>query len=273
MNAWQLLKQLRHKLKAAEWPDTGSKYFPPESVLITTAPLDQVLGKARPPICLIRTLGGEPDPEHGQEYSLFERRVEVVLAAVVPGDRTGEKSLIGGNWLEAKSSPNAGLLELEEGLYSTQASLGEDDGVKIKLHGASASLGEQVSEDSKHISFAGYEFAAKLGVGREYPGVRNLAATALTASGQVSLSWVNPSSRFDLKRIMVRYLSGTVAPTATTGTEVTLANKLDTSVTVTGLTASTLYQFGVFAVYDDRNQTPTEDQEFSAAKTASATTN
>lgn len=80
----------------------------------------------------------------------------------------------------------------------------------------------------------------------------------------VTLSWTNPSGRFDLHRIIMRRAAGSTAPaTVTDGTGVTLGSDLATSVADTGLAAGT-YSYSAFAGYDEINSPPSSSAKFSA---------
>lgn len=96
------------------------------------------------------------------------------------------------------------------------------------------------------------------------PGpVTNLTA-GTPAANTVPLSWTNPVDS-DLAAIVVRYAAGSTPPaTVSSGTGVTVSPATATSVTVSGLSASTGYAFAVFA-RDSSNNTST-------AATTTATT-
>lgn len=78
------------------------------------------------------------------------------------------------------------------------------------------------------------------------PGpVTGLATGAITTTS-IALSWTNPTDA-DLASVIVRRAVGATPPaTAAAGTAVTLANPTATTVTDTGLTATTGYAYAVF---------------------------
>ena len=76
--------------------------------------------------------------------------------------------------------------------------------------------------------------------------VTDAAATALTSTS-LKVTWTNPAND-QLKKIIVRRATGTTAPpTASSGTNVTLAAAITQEVTNTGLSPNTTYSYAVFA--------------------------
>ena len=78
----------------------------------------------------------------------------------------------------------------------------------------------------------------------------------------MSLTWANPPSRYDLRRVRLRRAAGSTPPASiSAGSEVTLAADLSTSV-VDAVAAGT-YSYTLFGCYDETNSPPSADQRFS----------
>lgn len=269
MNTWQLCNEIRSVVRAKTWTGTTSSVFGNGSVLVTDIPDESVLARLRFPACFFRVLDMAVDPEHGQQPDLVRQRIGARIFVSHQGDPTGEGLVIGGHWSESENqSDGRGILEVEEELFNALELLGRDDGIDIQLMSSGASQG--VVLDGRPIEFRDYMFESWLTTSRDYPPAREISATELT-NGNVSLSWVNPATgRFDFKRMMLRRISGSTAPTSSTGTELTLDSSTSTSHTDTD-PGGGAFSYSVFAVYDDRQSTPTIDREFSDALSTTIT--
>jgi PKD domain/Fibronectin type III domain len=78
------------------------------------------------------------------------------------------------------------------------------------------------------------------------PGPVTALAATVVSDTSIKLNWANPADA-DFTGVTIRRLTGTIAPTVTTGTLVTDTAKATTSYTDTGLTAGTQYSYAAFA--------------------------
>ncbi len=269
MNTWQLLREIKNVLNDQLWTGGSNQVFGADSAIVTGGPEDQAGAAVRFPAALIRPLDASVDPNHGQQPDFIRQRIGIRILQAIAGDVLGEFPLIGGFWTTAGAidSDGRGLLEIEEELYNALKLLSADDGVEIQLMAAGATQAV-MNESLGYLSYRDYEFEAWVTASRDYPPGREFAAGGLT-SGVVSMTWSNPSTtRYDFRRMMLRRIAGSSAPTATTGTELVLSS--DTAVAHTDSPGSGTFTYGIFAVYDDRADPPATDREFSAVDSATA---
>ncbi len=229
MNTWQLLREIKSVLNGQVWTGGSNQVFGTDSAIVTVAPETEAGAAVRFPAALIMPLDATVDPDHGQQQDFIRQRIGIRILNSVPGDVMGEFPLIGGFWTTAASSDSdgRGLLEIEEELYNALDLLSADDGVEIQLMGTGAT--QAVLLDIGYVAYRDYEFEGWVTTSRDYPPGREFIVSSLT-TGSVSLNWINPSvTRYDFRRMMLRRLSGSSAPTATTGTEVVLASDTSTS--------------------------------------------
>lgn len=262
MNTWQLCNEIKRVLNSQIWTGTtASQVFGSSSAIVTVGPDIEVGTAFRLPTALIRPLDAAVDPENNQQPDLLRQRIGLRLLNSVAGDPLGEAVLIGGFWVSGDTETDGrGLLEIEEEVFNAIKLLSEDSGIKIQLM-ASGAAGAQLIEELGVVAFRDYEFEAWVEQARHYPPATEFLAVATTAS--VSLTWVNPfTSRYDFRRMMLRRVAGSAPPGAATGTELTLASDTATSFTDT-TSGSGVFSYAIFAVYDDRQDPPATDREFS----------
>lgn len=263
MNAWQAARQLRSLLLAAAWPDgTAGGVF--GDVLVTQDEFSAVSQAFRSPMALIRVGQGTADR---QQPKLIRQQIEVALVVALPGGAGAQASLLGGPRTGGQgASSGRGLLEVEEQLLRVAGKLGGANGVRLQLVGSGA--GEPV-QDPRHgwLVARGFVFEAWLSSERSYPAPVNLVATAVGASsGQVTLTWRNPPSRFDLLSVILRRASGSTAPaSATDGTGVTLSGPL--AISVTDTPGAGTWSYALFAAYDEVSATPATADRYSSSIT------
>lgn len=246
MNLWQFCKQLQTLLRAAKWDDDATPVFRDTSVIVTTGPVQDVAFLQVSPLCFIVPGDAQADPEHRDEPGLHQQRIVVSIAVVIPGDRLGEKPLLGGNRVGgANSSKNRGLFEIEERVHQEVGLLAASSGVRIVFSSAGAGAGTALP-DSYVVQRELY-FTAWLSTARSFPPV--VALTGTVGGANVTLAWRAPPSRFDLLRYVVRRASGSTPPaTPTSGTNIALASDLDTS--VVNAPGSGTWSYSIFAAYD-----------------------
>ncbi len=265
MNGWQVAKQLRHLLRAATWSDSPSnKVF--GQVLVSQGPNDRAVGQLRFPFALVIPLDASADEE---EPTLEEHTFEVRLVNRVANDPWGESVLIGGPRSSQGSSAGRGLMELEEELLSTIASLDRTNGIRLRLDYRSA-IEAQISEDLGYVALRGYRFKALLTTSRSYEGPSRLTAASLGA-GNVKLSWTNPPSRYDTLGLVLRRASGATAPaTPTDGTGITVPAG---AVEVTDTTASGGVSYSLWTTYNETGGTTAERYSDAAASATTSNVN
>ncbi len=271
MNTWQLCNEIRNVLRDLVWTGSSNAVFGNESVVVTVAPEGEAGAALRYPAVLIRPLDAAPDPEHSQLPDLIRQRLGLRILVAVAGDALGEVPLIGGFWnagtAGAIQTDGRGLLELEEELYNAIEYLSSDDGIEVQFMAAGASQAVLL-EDLGYVVYRDYEFEAWVTASRDYPPARELLGTGSTSG--VALTWVNPpTGRYDFRRMRLRRLSGSVPPTSSTGTALTLSS--DTATSHTDTPGSGTFSYALFAAYDDRQDPPATDREFSEAVSTTET--
>lgn len=261
MNLWQFCRQFKKVGTEAEWTD-GSAERVFGSVIVTPIPTEQSFDNLSFPVLLLTPLTGNSDPLHGEEPSLIEYDFEATIIQAVAGDDIGEPTLLGANRTELGSSRGRGLLELEEELFRAANLLNNIDGIRVVSTKQSAT-GANLVADLGYVAWKDYTFKVLLRDFRFYHSARNLAANVNT-DATVSLEWnLPPTDRYDLHQMVLRRATGSTPPAEPTdGTGVTLGSDLATSV-VDGPLASDTYSYSLFAGYDEKNETPSENERFS----------
>ena len=265
MNSWQIAKQLRFLLRAATWDDSpNNKAF--GQVLVSNGPDDRAVGQLRFPFALV--IPGDITAD--DETPTLERaRFEVRLVARVANDPWGESVLIGGPRSSQGSSQGRGIMELEEVLLETVASLNRTDGIRIRVDYKSATQA-QVSTDLGYVGMRSYTLEALLTVARSYEAPSRFSASAV-GSGVVNLSWTLPPDRYDTLGLVLRRASGSTAPaTPTAGSGVTVGAD-DTSVTDTG--APGIVSYALWRTYDETGGSTVERYSGTAASVTASNAN
>lgn len=265
LNTWQLCNEIRNVLRDVLWAGSSNAVFGSEAVVVTVGPDVDVGMAIRFPAALIRPLDAAVDPEHSQQPNLIRQRIGLRLMTAVAGDALGEAPLIGGYWRSGDTqSDGRGLLEIEEVIYDLIRLLSADAGVEIQFMAAGASQAVLL-EDLGYVAFRDYEFEAWVTASRDYPPATEFSSTVLT-SGDVSITWVNPATgRYDFRRMVLRRAIGTVPPTSSGGVAIALSS--DTATSHIDTPGAGTFTYAVFAAYDDRQDPPATDREFSDAAT------
>lgn len=242
MNARQFLRQMKTLLLAEEWGSSGNVVFPSGSVLVSAAPNEIAMKVLRPPWCLLRCgsfRADANDPTYG------EQDFEAIVATSVPGDALGEAALLGAN-RQTDKSEGAGLLRIEEKVYSVLSRLSESSGIIVTLAASGAVQASQLAGNA-YETVRGYRFSGWIGTAPSFPAPTQFEATV---SGTVSLSWVVPPSRYDRDKVTLRRIAGSTPVTSpTAGTGVTLSGDLATS--VVDSPGSGTWSYSLFGEYDD----------------------
>ena len=247
MNIWQTVRQVKYLLQQATWPDATTTVFATESVRVVAALAPARLSEMRPPIALVRPLGGSADPEADQ-MDLFQQDIGISLFCGCGGDQVGENAVIGLYQSDLNDPEGRGLLEVEEELLAAVEHLNDLDGIRVEWM-ASGFVNADEIETLPHLVSREYLFSALVSRAKYYHPVRDFTATA--ASGSVcTLAWTLPATRFDTRRVLVVRKSGATAPTSITdGTELTLSGDLVSS--HTDSCGSGTFSYGVWMVYDE----------------------
>lgn len=258
---WQTVRALRHILATERWPDGSAAEVLGSGATFITAAIDKA--PDRIPFALLN-LGQQTADD--DDPGLLSQDFTLVLAVGVHGHDLGEHNLIGGPSSEVDRwgfSTNRGLLEVERVLLSAVQRLNGADGAPIEVRYGSAAAPVEMDRD-RTVVVRTYTLTALCTREDEFPAPRNMVATG--GSGQIALTWDLPPSRFDLKRIKLRYASGATAPaTHSAGTPATLSSALAVSKTITGLSAGS-YSLALFGEYEDTNA---ENLRYSEQETGS----
>lgn len=248
MNGWQLMRQIKDTLEAVTWDDDSTLVL--QEVAVTSG--DGAFGRLaalRTPFALVRPAGWTAD---GEQENLRRQQVEVIVVTAVMGDERGERALIGGPRSAGQNaSQGRGVLEIEERVDLALDTLRGEQGVRVYARSASAAA-TQLVEGLGWVAARSLRLDAEVGVARDYP-----AAYAFIATGQVQLTWRNPGSRYDLRRVVLRRALGNTAPASPdAGTGVTLSGDLATS--VSDAPSPGTYSYALFVAYDETGSSTDE---------------
>lgn len=267
MNAWQSAHQLKFLLEAARWPDSPQgKVF--GAVRVSRVDDERILnGDLRLPLVVIDPGAEIPDAEEGL---LEELSFDLNVVQAMQGQDAGVAALMGGPRSGgAGTSLGRGILELEEPLKQAVARLTGADGLRAVCRYSGAASSVEIS--GAYYIARRYQVTTFGHAVRHYEAPRYLKATG--GSGQVSLVWTLPPSRWDYQGLVLRRAAGSTAPTtASAGTDVVVGRDA-TSITVTGLSAG-VHSFALFAAYDETGSGGPErfsDQEADTIDTATVT--
>lgn len=268
MNIWQIAQQIKYRTQEAVWPGSSTKVFHPDSVIVLEqgTELEALDTGAIPPLCIIAVGGGSADPIGGEEPELKQREITLTLVAMNSADRTGQSALLGANREGQTDSRGRGVLELEEPVMDQVALLNIKDGVVIQYAG----LGDGIvrrDEQNNIVSIQDHNFTAIATSDRFYAPAARFAGTGKT--GEVSLSWRNPATRFDSYRARLVRKAGATPPTSPTdGTIINLAASPSTPSTYadSGLAAGT-YSYALYITYSEFDRVTLTDERFSDAVT------
>lgn len=136
-----LLLAIQDKLQAAVWTG-GSNVFHDNSVIISAAPELKATGKLIMPICIVRPLDAQADPDQPDFYKL---NIELVVAVSISGDALGQSALMGAN-RTANSSKGAGLIQVQEAVFDTINKLNAAESITLQHTYSSAAAPIQLSE-------------------------------------------------------------------------------------------------------------------------------
>ena len=250
MNLWQVGQQAKYLLQQKTWSDGATVVFAPQSVLCLSSDseIDALDANLVMPMAVVVLGSGQSDPQANDEPGYWVRDMTVALAVRNYNDRTGQAAVMGASRVGVSDSRGRGLLEIEERVLSALELLNELEGITVALKSQSATMTRKDPSDSVY-AIKEYVFEVSCASQLFYPAPRRMAATVL-GSGQVSLAWTLPVSRYDRYRVVMRRLSGSTAPgSITAGTGVTLSSTLATSVIDTP--GAGTWSYSLFCTYDD----------------------
>lgn len=144
-NLKTMLTQLRTQLLAQVWPGGGgSVVFGSGSVIISRFVPEASLTSMRVPIAQIMPGDFQSDPRYDEEPDFWRVRVVVRIIAAIPGDAIGQNPLFGANRPDTKKSEGAGLLDLEQVVYSAIGLLNAGDnanfGIQFRQKGGAGGI-------------------------------------------------------------------------------------------------------------------------------------
>lgn len=257
---------MRYLLLAKRWTGSSTPVFHEGGVKVSTGPDEMALSSMVTPCCLVRPGASQSDPVHGEEPDLLHASVGVRVIAIRPGDAVGENPLIGGNRTGGQtSSKGRGILELEEEVFAAIEQLGDVDGVRVIGRAVGESdnvlVEDQPGGNVKYIAWRDHDFTIACTADRYYHAPRNLAV-AQGGAGQASVTWALPPDRYDRYKIILRRAAGSTAPSSpSSGTGVTLASNLATS--VTDACGVGTFSWAVFCAYDETHPTVANEERYS----------
>lgn len=266
MTYWQILQQIRYLLQQRHWDADGANpvVFDTDSVVVVAGDgdLDAIDSRLILPACLIIASSGQNDPEAMDEPLSVHRRLSTLIIARNENDKMGTAAVMGAGRQGAGDSRGRGVLELEPQVKQTIAALTATYGVNVVERGAEEPATRREQDDNAY-ALQELIFEAVCASTLYYAPGRLLAAHPYT--GQVSLTWQLPATRFDSYRARLIRKTGSTAPSSPTdGIEVTLSGNWVTSAVDTLLVSGT-YSYSLFISYDDMSTTPVSDLRTSAA--------
>lgn len=267
MNIWQVVNQTVYRLQQQKWGATSTPVFHPMSVkpVASDSDADALDAGLILPIALVIPESGQSDPQHGEEPDYKVRQLTVAVIARNQNDYLGVGAFMGAVREGVSDSRGRGVLELEEEVFNALKKLVVVDGVTISFKGLGEG-GTRKDSDDNSYAFQEYQFEVSCTSSLYYPPGRKFRAQPKT--GEISLTWQNAPTRYDLYRARIVRKQGSSAPTSVTdGTELTLGSNLPTSFADSGLSADT-YSYALFMSYDDFNENrgaanPTADKRTS----------
>lgn len=266
MNLWQVCNQVRYTLRAATW-DGSAKILRSESVFVTGDVTREQIAKVSTPAALLRIQEANADPDFGEEPTVLEQTFDLTIACSIPGDAFGQNAFLGANRTGGQTtSQGRGILEMEEVILAAIGALTDANGVHFLVSGKSA-IGGETTEDARYLAWRTYRFTAAVTSLRFYHPPTRLVGTP-GAGHTAVLTWRNPVTRYDTRRMVLRRASGSTAPASpTAGTGITLGGSPDGA----GVTSKTdtpgagTWSYALFAMYDETGSGA--DERWSAART------
>lgn len=261
MNRWQVVRQLRWLAWQARWQGGSGRIVASPIITAGLSP-DDLLGVVRAGP-LVAFSAGEDTMDEASS-GLGVATIPMTIAVAASNDKMNMAALVGTHGGRDQSSTygqttsqGRGLLEVESVLLSYLGQGAADIGLGIQVRAVGAPASGKV--DGQSLAVREYRLSCRCTTDPYYHPPQRVAVAGGT------MSWALPPARFDRFRIVVRSASGTTPPaTPTSGSAVTLASDLATSVAVSSGNA-----YAVFAAYDETRDvvighTLSEEQRYSA---------
>ncbi len=233
--------------------------------MVTVGPDENAMWQRRFPLAMIRPGGSTADPTADEEPRLIQQNISVRLVQMVPGDDVGEMCMLGAHqpelqgvssYTESKAtSSGKGILQIEEIMLDTLKYLSISDGVTMLCRnkgGVDAVLNNQMG----YVCWRDYQFEAQLTHERTFPSGSKFR------TGGSGVQWSNPD-RFDLFEMVV--VSGSSVSQVSSWDGTGDAGEGIVSFNGTAETTSSPGGAikGLYACYDDYNNTPSERKDIS----------
>lgn len=241
MNKWQLAYQLAYLAKQMTW-DGSTKVFKPEDVVVSFLDQYTVMKISHVPMLIVRVLNSSTTDANKLRADEQELNVALEIVHSVPGDKTGEATLLGRN--QVAGVLGKGILEIEEKVQSVVELLTQQNG--IEFYSVSSTTPEPAPiGDNRNLAYLKLTYIAWGTRQRTYPRPIRFRAT-----GSVSLSWTSPPTRYDSTRVEIwrhtaeitSYGQGTMIYTGT-GTS------------TTNSPGSGTWYYSIFAIYTEPGNT------------------
>jgi hypothetical protein len=244
MDARQMALVLRHKLRAATWPDGTQELILGNRVYIAADGLEDEDIPA-PPFALLHVGDFSADPKRPQ---LHEQQYNLVTVVNVMGDRLGEQAVIGGprSGDILGSTLGRGVLDVTQGLLASVRELTGADGAPIIASLGSGSRARHVGEN-RHLAAQQAVIKGAVTADPSWPPVPWFTATRSGAN--TDLVWDLPGvPQGILQEVRIQYAAGSTPPaTAGAGTNVYAGTGTSTSHTPAGFPAS----YSIWAAYSE----------------------
>lgn len=257
MDMWQVIRQLRWKLKNLSWTDSPQDTIFSQ-VVISDVPAQQLIGLVRHPFVVIHTPNTTSEAENPLKAGI---NFDLEIYTENNNDRWGEAVILGAvTDVTSGSSVGRGIMQLDRVVKALLSSLGKEDGVRywnsLKSSRGSGVIQQDVAKTIRVISFSGGIWEAE-----SYTDATGLTLTQ--SVNDVVVTWDDPPQRFDTLNLVVRRKAGSNPTGPTDGSAVGTPAYGDETITDTAPGAGTWY-YGVFVAYDSSlNSTPTTATDYS----------
>jgi hypothetical protein len=209
MSPVQELRQIIAVLKALQWADSPTrKVYGSDVVEVIEVEEETLLGSF--PQCLVTVGNATSDDE---EPGLVSQDFGIHPVVDVGGDATGSASLTGASRGDGVgSSQGKGVLELASVTCDALRRLTGADGLPILVEAQGMPKVARLGEE-KSVAYMDILVRALCTAADEYEAPRNLIVSGGIA-GHATITWANPSSRFDYRETVIVRKSGSSAPTS-----------------------------------------------------------
>lgn len=264
MTIYQALRQLEYLADALTWPTSSKRIFANESVVYSALPWRMLMQHLRWPWCVFSLISATNHPE---TQGIVNVTFRAAIGAKQENDRYGRMVLTGGRQAATtEDSDNKGLLQLKTKLTNELSQLTQANGILFGVRETAMGVGGgEVENQPAAVIEVDYQAIVWDGA-HHYPDVYNLAGAQ--DGSDVDLTWSeDPPARFDrisTDGIIVCRKTGS-NPTGPTDGALGTVDIGAKEYTDTAPGAGTYY-YGVFAAYDETNETPATAESYSDGK-------